>query len=124
MTKVEGLADKKDQLESKKVVHPGNPHLNCIFVKEDTIVACGYDKVPYVYKNQGGEWKETEVLDKGIQNPRKAKITGNSFLDKKYHFNPDLKLGANVEMVEKDTKHSNYINYIKPFAMDHASRQV
>jgi hypothetical protein len=49
----------KDSTEKSKVFHNGNPHMNCLFVKEDTLVACGYDKVPYVYKKTGNEWKET-----------------------------------------------------------------
>ena len=51
-----------------------------------------------------------------MKNFRKAKITGNSFVDKKVYFNPDIKLGANVELKETDTMHSNYVNCLKPFA--------
>ena len=57
-------------------------------------------------------------MDEGVKNKRKAQISGNSFLDKKVYFNSDFKLQANVEMVETDTKHANFINCLKPFAMD------
>jgi hypothetical protein len=33
-------------------------------------------------------------LDNGINEERKAKITGNKFLDTKAYFNPDFKLGG------------------------------
>ena len=56
------------------------------------------------------------MLDDGIGKVRKAKITGNSFLDKRVYFNPDIKLNTNVEMKETDTRHANYINCLKPFA--------
>ena len=97
-------------------MHNGNPHMHCIFVNDTTLVATGYDKVPYVYKYAGNEWKQTQVMDAGIKNQRKAKITGNSFVDKKVYFNPDIKLNAAVELKETDTMHANYVNCMKVFA--------
>ena len=108
----------KSKVQSEKVLHTGNPHFNCVFIQEDKLIACGYDKVPYLYQKQGAEWKMIKCLDDGINKVRKAKITGNSFLDKKVYFNSDFKLGTNVEMKETDTKHLNYINYMRVFARD------
>lgn len=71
--------------------------------------------MPYLYKKESNNWKLDKCLDDGINNVRKAKISGNSFLDKKVYFNSDFKLGANVEMKESDTKHANYINYLRIF---------
>jgi len=49
-------------------MHTGNPHLHCMFVAEDKVVATGFDKVPYMYENKGGKWEMSQVLDKGINN--------------------------------------------------------
>jgi len=35
--------------KSEKLLHTGNPHFNCVFIDEDKLVACGYDKVPFLY---------------------------------------------------------------------------
>lgn len=74
--------------------------------------------MPFLYAQSGSEWKEVKVLDEGISSTRKAKITGNSFLDKRVYFNSDFKLNTNVEMKETNTKHHNYINCLKVFARD------
>jgi NDP-sugar pyrophosphorylase family protein len=98
------------------VLHKGNPHMNCQFVNNTTLIASGFDKVPFIYKLEGSQWKQTAVLDEGINKSRVAKITGNAFLDKKAHFNNDIKLDSSVMMKETDTKHLNYINCLKVFA--------
>jgi len=82
----------------------------CNWLSEDKIVASGFDKTPILFKKDGGNWKQTKILDDGVNKPRPAKITGNAFLDKRVYFNPDIKLGANIEMKETNTKHVNYIN--------------
>ena len=51
------------------------------FIGEDTVVAGGWDKVPIVFKKSGSEWRQDKILDMGINEARKAKITGNKFLD-------------------------------------------
>jgi len=50
-----------------KTFHHGNPHLNCVFIGEDKLVACGYDKVPYIYKKGASGWTEDKMLDDGIK---------------------------------------------------------
>ena len=74
----------------------GNPHMKCYFIGEDCIVAGGYDKVPIVYKKSGSEWRQDKIMDNGISEERKAKISGNAFLDQKVYFNSDMKLGSNI----------------------------
>jgi hypothetical protein len=59
-----------------------------------------------------------KVLDEGIGRQRKARLTGNSFLDKKVYFNSDFKLNSAVEMRETDTKHANFINCLKTYSFD------
>lgn len=102
--------------KSEKLLHTGNPHLSCVYIDEDKLVATGYDKVPILYKNEGGNWKNVKTLDEGISKERVSKISGNSFLDKKVYFNSDFKLDNAVMLAETDTKHVNYINCLKVFA--------
>lgn len=73
-------------------MHNGNPHLSCMFLNEETLIASGFDKIPYMYKKEGGAWKMSKMLDQGITKVREAKVGGNSFVNKRVHFNPDIKL--------------------------------
>ena len=41
---------------SEKIMHNGNPHLQCMFLTEDKCIASGFDKVPYLYKKTGTNW--------------------------------------------------------------------
>jgi len=50
-----GAGGKKTK--SVKILHKGNPHFKCEFIAEDKVIAGGYDKIPYVYTNAGGDWK-------------------------------------------------------------------
>ena len=103
----------KDSTDKSKVFHGGNPHMNCVFVNEDTLVACGFDKVPYIYKRTGGEWKEDQCLDGGIKSIKAPSKVGHAIADKKVYFNPDILLANDVEVKETNTKHMNYINAIQ-----------
>lgn len=49
--------DQKSKPTPEKIMHNGNPHLGCIFVAEDKVLATGFDKVPYLYVNNGGKWQ-------------------------------------------------------------------
>ena len=50
-------AAQKVKEKPDKVFYKGNPFVNGIFTKEDTFVACGYDKVPFVFKKgKDGAW--------------------------------------------------------------------
>ena len=113
---VSDVVGSKQKPKSEKVLHTGNPHMSCVFIDEDKLVACGYDKVPFFYKKSGSEWKKESTLDDGISKARKGKISGNSFLDKRVYFNSDFKLDGSVMLQETDTKHQNYINCMKVFA--------
>lgn len=84
----EAGGDKKTKPKtSVKVLHTGNPHLSCTFLDDNTLVATGFDKVPFIYKKEGTDWKVTAMLDDGINKKRPPKITGNNFIDKKVYFN-------------------------------------
>ena len=118
---IANVVGNKDKPPSSRIMHNGNPHIQCMFTNDDTVICTGFDKVPFVYKSKGTEWATANCLDQGIKNVRKAKITGNSFTDKKVYFNPDIKLNTNVELKETDTMHVNFINCTKPFAMNGAN---
>jgi hypothetical protein len=47
----------KSKPKSVKVLHKGNPHMNCLFINDSTLLASGFDKVPYIYKQNGESWK-------------------------------------------------------------------
>ena len=111
-----GTSDGKAKVKAEKLMLKGNPLLNAIFIDEDKVIGTGFDKIPYLFKKEGSDWKCIKTLDDGTKKFRKAKITGNSYLDKRVYFNADIKLSSNVEMKETDTKHANYINCLKPFA--------
>ena len=82
---------------------------------ENKFVGTGFDKVPYIYQREGDNWSQIKTLDTGISKNRELKITNNKFKDMRVYFNPDIKLSANVEMKETNTRHANYINCLKPF---------
>jgi WD40 repeat protein len=113
-----------DKIATEKVFHRGNPHMTCVFLSNDRLVAGGYDKTPYVYERKGTSWSLIKTMDDGVDRQRKAKITGNSFLDKKVYFNSDFKLNSNVEMRETDTKHANFINCMMPYASDESGKPL
>lgn len=95
--------DAKAKTTPEKIMHNGNPHLNCMFLAEDKCIATGYDKVPYLYAKKADKWEMSQILDKGFSNTRKTKISSNHFKDKKVYFNSDFKLDSKVEMKEADT---------------------
>ena len=49
--------ESKNKPKSEKVLHKGNPHMNCLFIDDQTLIASGFDKIPYIYKLNGAEWK-------------------------------------------------------------------
>lgn len=82
--------------KTEKLLLKGNPHIKCYFVGEDTMVAGGFDKVPIVYKKTGGDWKESKIMDDGVNKERQSKIGTDSFLNKKVYFNPDVRLDGAI----------------------------
>jgi hypothetical protein len=116
--KVSEAADGKAKIKPVKILLRINPILTGTFLGEDKFVAAGFDKVPFLFKQEGKDWKQVKELDEGMKNIRKAKISGNKFLDTKVYFNPDIKLNASIMMKENDTKHVNYINCLKTFASE------
>lgn len=51
-----------------------------MFINNTTYVACGYDKVPYLFKKEAKGWTFSKVIDEGINSVRaEAQITKGSF---------------------------------------------
>lgn len=59
-------AASKVKSKPEKVFYKGNPFLNGIFVNDSTYIACGYDKVPFLFKKQGNNWAFVKYLDEGV----------------------------------------------------------
>jgi hypothetical protein len=56
----------------EKVFYKGNPFLNGIFVNDSTYIACGFDKVPFLFKKNSGSWSFVKYLDEGINQVKEA----------------------------------------------------
>ena len=63
------------------------------------------------------------MLDDGVSKVKQSKIGKDAFGGKSVFFD-GLKLENDVEVTEKDTKHTNYINCQKKFAGDDAQVQI
>ena len=64
------LGGKSKQTTIERLLHKGNPHLSCIFINNDQLIATGFDKIPYLYKKQNGKWVESKILDDGHKKVR------------------------------------------------------
>ena len=62
--------EEKAKINPDKIMHNGNPHLTCMFFGNDRLIACGFDRVPYVYKKEGDSWKLSKNLDEGFTKVR------------------------------------------------------
>jgi WD40 repeat protein len=115
ISKGPGSKDKPD-----KVLYKGNPFLCGQFINSSTYVACGYDKVPFLFKkNAKASWDFTRYLDDGINQVKAAQIGKGSFEQSKIFFQQTeraasgVKLDDDMVLREMNTKHSNYINCLK-----------
>lgn len=114
-----------------KVFYKGNPFLNGLFVNDSTYIACGYDKVPFLFKKQGGNWTFVKYLDEGISKVKDQQITKDSFDSAQAFFKKSeteratgVKLDEDVGMKEMNTKHANYINCLKVYSSNIDKPQV
>ncbi len=100
--------------------YKGNPFLTGCFADEDTFIACGYDKAPFRFKKENGEFLFKDVIDEGFNQAKEAVISSNSFQQNKAFFKGQgqaggLKLDDGVIMKENNTKHSNYIGCLRTY---------
>lgn len=89
----------------------------------DTYIACGFDKVPFLFKKGSSGWTFAKIIDDGINTIRKAQIASGSFEKNQTFFKDSelskgntVKLDDDVMMKEMNTKHANYINCLKVYA--------
>jgi len=59
-------AAQKVKEKPEKVFYKGNPFLNGLFLNPDTFIACGFDKVPFLFKRSSGAWNFVKYLDEGV----------------------------------------------------------
>ena len=78
----------------------------------DNFVACGFDKVPYLFKKNGKSYDFVKILDEGFTQVKQSKIAQGSFEQSKAFFNQKqlarsgtVSLDDEVIMREKNTKH-------------------
>jgi hypothetical protein len=68
-----GKADKQ------MLLYKGNPFLCGVMTNANTFIGCGYDKTPFLFKKQGGNWVFSKHLDEGFSNEKQAQIGKGSF---------------------------------------------
>jgi hypothetical protein len=59
-------AAQKVKEKPEKVFYKGNPFLNGIFLNESVFIACGFDKVPFLFRKSGSAWSFEKSLDDGF----------------------------------------------------------
>ncbi len=103
-----------------KVLYKGNPFIQGVFINATTYIGCGFDKVPFIFKKGPSGWAFAKHLDDGFTQEKQAAIAKGSFEQSQVFFKKSetvaansLKLEDDVIMKEMNTKHSNYINYLK-----------
>lgn len=87
-------------------------------MNEDTFVAVGYDKAPFVFKRDGDDWTYSKVLDKGFEEFKdysKDKKRGSVNYFKLREIESDIKISDDIKMKERDTKHENTIQQLVDF---------
>jgi WD40 repeat protein len=106
----------------EKVLYKGNPFLCGEFLNATTYVACGFDKVPFLFKKSGSGWQFVKYLDEGINKEKQAQIAKGSFEESQVFFKKSetskataLGLDDDVIMREMNTRHTNYINTLKTY---------
>lgn len=118
-----GTAGAAGKDKPDKVLYKGNPFLCGQFLNATTYIACGFDKVPFLFKKTGtGSWSFVKYLDEGISKEKQAQIAKGSFEESQVFFKRSetekataLKLDDSVIMREMNTKHANYINSLKVY---------
>jgi len=61
-----------------KYTHKGLPFSKGKFIDEDTFLAVGYDKAPFLFTKSGEEWALDKVLDEGFNSFKDFSATKGS----------------------------------------------
>lgn len=95
-----------------KFTHKGLPFAKGRFVDENTFVAGGYDKVPFVFTNNG-EWQMKGCLDDGFSKFRDFSVKkGDKNYFKMKEIESDINIPDKLLLKERDTKHDNTIQQL------------
>lgn len=66
-------AAQKVKEKPDKVFYKGNPFLTGVFTNDSAFIACGFDKVPFLFKkSKSGTWEYIKILDEGINKEKEA----------------------------------------------------
>ena len=98
------------------MISKGNPILTGIFVDDSNFIGCGFDNAPLLFKHNGKAWEYSGSLDPGLGKKRASKIGKDAFGVTSVFFD-SIKLDDQIASSAKDTKHQNYINCCKPYAV-------
>lgn len=59
-----------------KYLNKGLPFKTGIYINEDTFIAGGYDRTPFLFSREGGEWKLKKVMDEGYSHFKDFTVEG------------------------------------------------
>lgn len=85
----------------------GLPLLDLIFTSEDSVIAVGHDCNPYEFKNTGGTWAFTRLVDQGAVAKKQG---GESAMN---IFKAKVETGQVTNATTLNTKHQNTITCIR-----------
>ena len=99
-----------------KYTHKGLPFSKGIFVDDETFLAVGYDKAPFLFKKDGDHWTQSKVLDPGYESFREYSVErGSKNYFKLKEIESDIKIPEKLKLKERDTMHENTIQQLLPF---------
>lgn len=87
-----------------------------MFIDESNFIGCGFDNAPLLFKHDGSKWVFSGSIDQGLSKKKAAKISKDAFGVTSVFFDSQ-KLEDSIASSAKDTKHQNYINCCKPYAV-------
>ena len=103
-----------------KYLHKGLPFVKGQFIDADTYIAGGYDKAPFLFKRTAGGWELVKCLDDGFANFKDFSVKegdDSAKFFKTKEMESGIKLPKGVRMVERTTKHENFISFVTPFSV-------
>lgn len=106
------------ETESQLIRTKTLPFLHCFFLDDDTVIACGWDNNPHVYKSKGGEWALDRKLDPetaSAAGPVKKKAFGSAFAKFQQADTQGQKFGAKKADAGIKTFHQNTITSVFSF---------
>ena len=108
-----------------KYTHKGLPFTKGKFIDENTFLAVGYDKAPFLFKRLDDEWKLSKVLDSGYENFRVYSVKkGDANYFKIKEIESYIMIPEKIKMKERDTQHDNTIQQLVVYKPDSGNKEV